>query len=543
MIHKKSDKALLTLCFVYFFINFILNVSVVGPTDDAEYFLNKKKVVGFNAYGGKLFPLFNHYGDESTGAIIKNLSGIKLVLQPLPPTHIVQIGNLSVPIATWPHTSYLPNLLQVPFLYVSYSIYSLIVYNLSISIIFLLIYFSLSSKLNSNGGRVFSFLLFSTSTAFNFISCSIQAAAHYYYICSIFLLFSLYFALLYIERRKFKYILLSAIFISFTVLSHIKTGMISLIALTLSLIFTIRNFKIALLYFIFALLSLLPFFAFWFFFYKVHPPYFSLIHFPQTSYDFFNILKGFNFNRVVYGLHDLAGVFDFLGIGRNLWFEYSHNPSYIWLFPLITLPMFIFIRKWRSIALFSLIYISIESLSSNLFGFPRRFFALFPVILLIYGEIAFYIWRKKWLLSAILVLLFISLQIYRTHKIFNHIRSGNTVEIYHPHKYQKELAEYLQNKGIKKPVIISGFLNIELLSQGRTKPIDWSYAWHFSKDSKNILALILKMNRGRYIIIDWSQNLADIKNIALEHSIKIKEEKFFPEGKPVFILAFVEDTN
>lgn len=528
----------------YLTFHVIRNIDLVGTIDDEIYNKSKNKIVGIIKDQHGYRELFNEYENFPNNAYIKDLGIIKLISQSLPPISSILIEDRIFPVLIWFHAGFLPYALQNLFLKIKYNIISArIPCIISVYLLFLLIFMVFRELSFKNSSILFgmSFSMFSAS----FIIFSIQSSSFPYMFCC--LLFMV-FILLFIKGRY----ILASIVAGAILLSYIRFGAnIALSYIIITLIST-RVLKDALKkVFIFSLILIIwasPYIIHSIAFYELDRnlprlgdnSFFYL--FPRTPLKFilyysqrFDITEG-----IKIGLVDIAELIEKVGFGTHLVVEYSYSGSKLSIIFIILFLLCFFERRLKNLLTFLVLYILAESITLAQYGFPRRFILVLPLMISTIGVFA---WEnrgktKKIILCAILIT-YAYMQITELNRFITSLNKEGFALQYTHMEIQKELKEFLIENNITEISNFSALINLDIVSEGKVKVYDWSYAILFGAIKLN--PAIFQVNEGRFILFSWIKPHDEIEKIAQIYKFNLRKIKSFSRGnKEILTISKIE---
>ena len=538
---SKSRKLLKLLLVVYITSMLLLFVFLVGTTEESQYLVSTKKVVGINIKNCS--EIFNSHSVQPNNSIKKKFLNFYLISQSIPPMHLLQISeHKTVPIYIWFHGgSFISVFLQNVFLLIEFSHFGSTIFPVILLILLALLCYLIYPSIFT------VFLVFSITS---FISQFTLASGFIYFPSVVSLVFSLYLF------KKQKYIA-SGFFFFLSSVNYLKLGLTSFFSFLILSLY-MRRIKPIFIFIVFLILSFIPAGVFWYKFYDVDKPLLSYtfrkddISFfrklPRTAFPFFyNGIKNFRrenvniFTKLSKSIRDLAGLLDFRGPGDHLGIKNDISPSPI---PIIISSIFIISvllnsRRYMWIFIFMISFFFIESLSISTENSPRRFFPILPLIIIF---IAKSFEKKK---MRPLILIFLILQFINTSRILYNMWNEKNFFYYTPLKTQNKLAEYIKGKEAGEFVNLSALVSFPLLAGENYSDIkDYSYAilWdNLTNLGRETLICILKANRGKYAITSFLKSAEEINKIIDGSSVYLKKIATFPTKKPLFEISIIEE--
>lgn len=393
-----------------------------------------------------------------------------------PDSFSLNIGNVFFPLTVGPYESFLSLLLQFPF---SHSIYLMLAFNIILGIILIILSFYAS-------GNLISPLL----VALSLLSVSPLIDRNSYYIGSVSVLVG-FMMIWKKENQIFPFILL------LTMLINLKLGIsLFFVSVLYSLVEREKFWTSSNLY---AILGALP----------------SVISYLYSSHIYSNI------NYVISPPN-----FTFIK------FEKQDIMYYL----LILIPVLSYMLKKDMKYMYFLSFI-VSLFITELIFYSQDDFKFLPSIVVsavALGEVFREV--KSKLLFIALILAFLPVEIY------NFLSKKRN---YYPYNFVKELSDYLLDNNVRNPVLLCD-VPLFTVSRGELNPIRWTYIWDFvkekekykDKDLRDLQALVLKMQKGRYIAIcSDKDDYNEVNMIRIKHHINMRRIKDIPDNNGLFIVA------
>lgn len=453
-------------------------------------------VVGIKMQDGKVLPVFP--ADEKL---------VYLAFAYVPDSLLLKLKNFLFPITVRSYESFVVEVVYFPF---SFSVYTFFVFNIAVGVILIVLSFALSRD-----------LLASFLTALFAASFSHLIDKNSYYIASVFVLLVLktFFQENGSSPRHLELLLL------ITTLVNVKVGFALVFsALLTSLVLRKRSpfklmsyFLIGVLPFVFSYLMLHKIYRSSYYF-LVPPDYrFFVLWFPDFSD--LGELRGDNLvnllsNALLFFLFVVAYFLTYLKGGRR-----------------------------ERLFVFSVGFVVFQFLGETLFHSHEHFRFIPSYILSVLVLARAIRCTKNPVFAFASVLLFAS---FYYKAVVQDFKRG-----YYPYKVIKDVVNYLVSGGYRKVSVLCD-LPISRLVPPDVNLVDWHYVWnflrerekHIDKDERIFQALVLKMNRGRYVIIDLrADDYSEVSMTGIRHLVSIKSMKQFPEEKPFLMVAYVDERS
>lgn len=561
---KKIENVLAAVISVFLFAVFLNlykeGLILVGVGQDGEYFSSnmRKIVVGVQKNkSGETIPIFNEYRNKPNTAIEESIKiggdskedeEVKLISQVLPPNYLLVYDRKEFMISAWLHTGFIPDIMQNIALKIRFSESSLRVVNF-ISLMVFILSFLPTSRLWF-GWRVafLSTALVLISSPFFFFSISGPTCGRYYFLSLTFFSVSFLFLSKFIFSGAKINLILSAIFCGFSVSSYFRGGTIlTLIMSALILLLMNVDMKKKVIYTIlFSFISFsffLPTFIFW----VVFLSYDSVLPRPDdlTLFSFFPrsglkfILGSFQeeidvINSVKIAIYDILTLYDFRFMGNDLWLDYKYQIDYRYsIFSLFFLLSITGEKKTKVLFALSMLYIFLEAITFRNPGFPRRFFFVYPIMLLCITSGLLETRKSIYkLLFLFFLVIFSYTQVKADRRIIKGLKEGIYYEIM-SYKVQKNIISEVETNA-KEIINVSCVMNFPLLSSGKIEVEDWSYIYAITRRGETMflrmLADRLLSGRSEKTLITCLLPFPEIEKYFVERGLKVKRIKNFYGG-------------
>lgn len=530
--------------FGYLTFQLIKNIDVVGTIDDEIYNKSKNRVVGIIKDEDRYKEIFNDYDLLPNNAYVKNLGIIKLISQSLPPISLIGIGDKKFPLLIWFHAGFPPYIVQNLFIHIKYNvIFARIPCILSVYLLvftIFLIFRELGFKISSILFGI-SFFMLSAS----FIVFSVQSASFPYMFCC--LLFVL-FILLFIKDKCVLYSIVGGLIL----LSYLKFGVNLALTYIIINLFSAQKPKTTLKkIFIFSIILLMfasPYIIHSLAFYELDKnlprfgdnSFFSF--FPRTTIKFimpytqkFDIIEG-----IKIGLIDIAELIAKVGYGTHLSVSYFYSGSKFFLIPIFLFFLCLFERRLVVVLAIVILYIFSESITFPTYGFPRRFIIVLPIIISTLGVVSWE--QRKKILGLVIITFMIAYtytQITELNKFISKLNKEGFALQYTHMQIQEELRDFLTENNIKEISNFSALINLDIVSEGKIKVYDWSYAILFGIIKFN--HAIFQINENKYILFSWVKPQEEIEKIAQMYKFNLRKIKSFSRGnKEILTISKIE---
>lgn len=559
--------------FLFWTVLWLSSFSLIGSWSEEEaiFLYEPIYVVRIDKGEDGYYPLYNDPKYGPSVAVVKYYyhQTIKTFSKPLPPKYSVEFKGKRFPLIHWLQLG--PGYIYPRWIIFSvfkslfgHSLLSFRISGLLVSLTTLLGIFIFCHKFFNRRIAIFSTALFSTVTFFFIFS--IPADLFQYQSFTMCAIWSLLFLFLWRESKKNLYFVLFLIFVCFGISNHLRflgfLASLSLALIILKIKLPLRYSHVA-IFVLFLALTLSPYIM-----HSIDSP-----NFERTEIGWMGIapvLEGDSFdaaktifsrflstfktaydiqNAISQHIESLLLNFDSKGVFTQLdFYRGSFKPSFIYFIPFLLGTITTLVLKnpfipRLFIPLVILIYwlLSFVLTPSTMFtstNLPWQYLGILPLFCISLVRFLDFLCGKGrffMIFAYILFLLSSSLQVLQTQKILQMIRETTT---HISAKAQRELVEYLKEKGIKNPLNLSSRVSLQAISEGEIQPFEYFtfLALNLEKIYEK-LELILRMNIGQYAITGDLIPYSLLMKIASKSGVSIEKIASFPKGgSPVFTL-------
>ncbi len=562
-VQEKIENILLpvisTFLIATFFNLYKEGITLIGVGQDGEYFSSNMRriVVGVQRNeSGEATPVFNEYRNKPNTAIVESIKiigdstkgeEIKFVSQVLPPNYLIVYDGREFMVSAWFHTGFIPDIIQNVALKIHFSESSMKAVNF-ISLMTFIISFFLASRLWFGWKVAFlSTALVLISSPFFFFSISGPTCGRYYFLCLTFFSVSFLFLSRFIFHGAKINLILSAIFCGFSVSSYFRGGAILTAIMIVLLLLMTGNMKKKIIYTIlFSFISFsffLPTFIFWVIFLKhdsvlPRPDDFTpFSFFPRSGLKF--ILSSFQekidvISSVKIAIYDILTLYDFRFMGNDLWIDYKYQIDYRYaIFPFFFLLSITGDKKTKVLFALSMLYLFLETIMFRNPGFPRRFFFVYPLMILCITSGLLETRKSIYkLLFLFFLVIFSYTQVKADRRMIQGLKEGMYYEIM-SYKVQKNIISEVE-KNTKEIINVSCVMNFPLLSSGKIKVEEWSYIYAITRREETTLLRMLAdrllSGRSEKTLITCLLPFSKIEKYFVERGLKVERIKDFYGG-------------
>lgn len=518
------------------------HISLIGAMDEESYYFDRRRVVMVTKIDDRYVPIYDNEGIPPNAVGRKSFGPFKVFARNLPPTCSVEVGHIKLPLLIWPHGGSLPYLIQNVFVGINPSVASARIPVILIAGAIVTLAGVLGYILFGPMAGILSTLALASCSFFFFMSI-LGSSINFLFIM---LCLSLCLILILRPMRFSPFIL--AVLSALGIWSYSGFALMIPGLLVASYLTGFRG-KAITLFLVFVGFSSAP--------YLIcsgvqKPP--SWIHeITSSSFTFLRLLTSFALQtplgrKIDWLIEDWKCLLDFKGLGKHLSipneYEASILPSLGLSLSLLGLFASGFVsKKTKPLLGFVAMYVIAQVILFPGHGFHRRLALLVLLACVGFGWLAQF--KRLQPLALIILVLHMVPQVTQTIEIIRNFKSGLTLHIYRSMDVDRELANFLLSRGIYKPVNLSALINLEMLTKGRLRPIDYSYMFIWSEllIKKDIGSSVLHANVGKYAILsdylDFRWTVKRFDEIAKNAGLMLKRVATFP-ANPILILVRIE---
>ncbi|MCX7734250.1 MAG: hypothetical protein N2254_05745 [bacterium] len=403
-----------------------------------------------------------------------------------PDSFTVKLGDIYLPITIRPYESFLSQAVYELF---SFSVYSIFIFNTALGIFLIFLAYRF--------GSITAFLV---ALSLPYISSLIDKNS--YYVGSILVVASLF-----KDSKDFRSYIPFVLIIA--ILLNAKLGLSIFFSIFISSILQKSEFKSVLKSILFTIFGLIPYLI----------SYIS-INSRYSASNFLLAPPSFEFFRLP---------------------DFPEVPTLITILVLsVAYILSLRSNELRSLSIFAIVFVCSQFLLEFVFYYNDafKFFPSFLLSIFLLGGMTSY-YRK--VLYVPIIGLFLIFHIYKM--LYWKPEAG-----YYSYRSVKELSDYLVENGVRNPSVLSD-VPLGFVSSGKLRPIYWHQIWDFvKKKEKNIYVdlrefspLLLKMNSGRYLVIDATEDEYNEINMArIKSGIDMRRIKEIVEqNRLIFIIAYI----